>query len=214
MADLRFYYGTMSSGKTMALIMSQYNLRKANKKIIILKSSLDTKADDCIQTRVAGGIEEKADLVLDPNKSVTEYFEKWAEDGVSRIFVDEAQFLTEEQVKELWYFTKEYKIPVDCYGLKSQFDLHLFQGSLPLIEWADQLIELQSIAICNGCGEKATINARYKNGKIELLGGERIVIDGSEAYEYKPLCGECYIKEVEKLTGKPFIEVPKQKIKK
>lgn len=106
MADLRFYYGTMSSGKTMALIMSQYNLRKANKKIIILKSSLDTKADDCIQTRVAGGIEEKADLVLDPNKSVTEYFEKWAEDGVSRIFVDEAQFLTEEQVKRIMVFYK------------------------------------------------------------------------------------------------------------
>ncbi len=215
MANLRFYYGTMSSGKTMALLMAAYNLRKrADKNIKLLKPSIDTKANDSVQTRVAGGIEQKVDLVLKPEESLVEYFEKWAEEKVTRVLVDEAQFLTEEQVKELWYFTKVYKIPVDCYGLKSQFDLHFFQGSKPLMEYADEILELQTIAVCTNCGEKATINARYKDGNIELPGGERIVIDGSAAYEYRPLCGECYIKEVEELTGKSFIEIPKQKIKK
>lgn len=214
MALLRFFYGTMSSGKTMALLMAQHNLRNiGDKKVIILKSSLDTKANDRIQTRVAGGIEVPVDVLLDPNKSLVEYFGQWAEENVARILVDEVQFLTEEQVYELWYFTKKYNIPVDCYGLKSQFDLSLFQGSSSLIGVADEVIELQTIAVCTKCGEKATINARYKNGKIELPGGEIIVIDGSDAYEYKPLCGECYIKEVEALTGKSFIEIPKQKIK-
>ena len=214
MANLRFYYGTMSSGKTMALLMAVHNLReKAEKKIILLKSSKDTKADDSVQTRVAGGIKQKVDVLLSPEKSLVELFEEWAENKVTRILVDEAQFLTERQVKELWYFSKVYDIPVDCYGLKSQFDLHLFEGSLPLIEYADEILELQTIAVCN-CGEKATINARYKDGIIEGEGGERIVIDGSDAYEYKPLCGECYIKEIEKATGKPFVEIPKRKVKK
>lgn len=214
MEKLRFYYGTMSSGKTMALLMAAYNLReKAGKNIILLKSSKDTKAGDKVQTRVAGGIEQKVDILLTPEKSLADFFDEWIENKVTRILVDEAQFLTEQQVKELWYFSKVYDIPVDCYGLKSQFDLHLFEGSLPLIEWADEILELQTIAVCN-CGEKATINARYKDGIIEGEGGERIVIDGSDTYEYKPLCGKCYINEIEKATGKPFIEIPKRKVKK
>lgn len=212
MALLRFFYGTMSSGKTMALLMAQYNLRNIGEKVIILKPSLDTKANDRIQTRVAGGIEVPVDVLLKPNESLVEYFEQWAEENVARILVDEVQFLTKAQVQELWYFTKTYNIPVDCYGLKSQFDLSLFQGSSSLIEIADEISELQTIAVCTKCGEKATINARYKNGKIELPGGEVIVIDGSDTYKYKPLCGGCYIEEVEASTGKSFIKIPKRKI--
>lgn len=213
MADLTYYYGTMSSGKTLSLLTGAYNLGNVGKKVIVIKSSIDTKAEDRLQTR-AGKMERKVDILLSPEESLTKYFEGWKDENVFRIFVDEAQFLTEKQVQELWYFTKKYNIPVDCYGLKSQFDLHFFQGSGPLMELADKVTELQTPAICTSCGEKATINARYKNGKLELPGGERIVIDGSDAYEYKPLCGNCYLEEIESLTGKPFIDVPKQKVKK
>ena len=211
MANLTYKHGTMGSGKSMALMMGAYNLEKIDKKIVVIKSSIDTKADDRLQTRI--GIERKVDILLAPEESLTKYFEEWKQGKVFQIFVDEAQFLTEKQVQELWYFTKKYDIPVECYGLKTQFDLHFFQGSAPLMELADEIVELPTPAICSCCGEKASVNARYLNGKIELPGGERIVIDGSNSYEYKPLCGNCYIDEVENMTGKPIIEVPKKKVK-
>ena len=79
MANLRFYYGTMSSGKTMALLMAAHNLRNnAEKNIKLLKSSIDTKANDSVQTRVAGGIEQKVDVLLEPDKSLVDYFKKHA----------------------------------------------------------------------------------------------------------------------------------------
>ena len=210
MAYLTFYYGAMSSGKTIALLMGAYNLENIKKNVLVIKSSIDTKAQDNLQTRI--GLERKVDLLVDPNESLTKYFNTWKRKRISRIFVDEAQFLTAKQVKELWYFTKKYNIPVDCYGLKTQFDLQFFQGSGPLMKLADSIKELPTLSLCTSCGSKATINARYFKGKIELPGAPSIIIDGAKSYEYKPRCGTCYLKEIEEATGKSLLEIEYQNL--
>jgi len=114
-------------------------------------------------------------------------------DSVDCIIVDEAQFLNENQVKELYYIAKIYDIPVVAFGLRADFRLDKFAGSPMLMLLADELSELPTI--CR-CGKKARQNARKVKGKF-VNEGEGIVIDGSDKNtEYESLCGECYLKYV------------------
>lgn len=186
MAKLYFRYGAMNCGKSIALLTVAHNYEEKNKKVIIIKSSIDTKADDRIQTRV--GLERKVDILLDPKEEIKTFSSKLKD--VSCILVDEAQFLTEKQVEELWIVTKKMNIPVICYGLRTNFKTKAFTGSLRLFELADELEEL--ITICD-CGKRAKFNARFVNGKFATK-GDSILIDGkNNKVEYRPMCGTCYI---------------------
>ncbi len=188
MAKLYFRYGAMNCGKSSALMQVAYNYNENDKNVVVVKSSIDTKADDYLESRI--GLRRKVDLLIDPNDSFIQYFEKWAED-VSCVLVDEAQFLSPKQVEELHYFTKLYEIPVICYGLLTDFQTHSFPGSQRLFELADEKEELATI--CH-CGEKARFNARFVNGVFQTE-GKKVVIDGSnDSVVYKPMCGKCYIK--------------------
>lgn len=188
MAKLFFRYGAMNCGKSTALMQVAHNYNENNKNVVVIKSSIDTKANDNVSSRI--GLERKVDILLEPDKRLEPYYEKWSE-NISCILVDEAQFLTPKQVEELWIFTKMYDIPVICYGLKTDFQSHLFEGSKRLIELADDLEELTTIC---SCGKKAKFNARFIEGEFTLEGDE-ILIDGSNKnIEYKPMCGKCYIK--------------------
>lgn len=107
--------------------------------------------------------------------------------------VDEVQFMTKEQIKELWLIAKLKDIPVICYGLKTNFKGELFEGSKALIEVADELEEL--ITICR-CGKRAKFNARLLNGKY-VKDGEEVAIDGIDDFlQYESFCGKCYIDNV------------------
>ena len=120
------------------------------------------------------------------------------------VLIDEAQFLTLNQVLELVIITKEWNIPVICYGLKVDFQGNLFEGSKALLSYADALQEL--VAICN-CGKKARFNARKINGKY-LFDGEQILIGEDESYE--PLCESCFMKKVLLPYSKQFQEIYKK----
>ena len=111
--------------------------------------------------------------------------------------------MTENQVIELWKCAHIYDIPVECYGLRTQFNLKFFTGSGPLFEKADVIEKLQNYAICSKCGEEATISARRHNDILELYNepGERTVIDGANDFEYIPLCSDCYLKEMQEKNG-------------
>ena len=188
MAKLYFRFGAMNCGKSTALMQVAHNYNENNKRVVVIKSSIDTKADDCLESRI--GLRRKVDILIDPEKSFEPYFEDWNKD-VSCILVDEAQFLSKNQVEELWIFSKMYDIPVICYGLKTDFQTNLFEGSKRLLELSDELEELTTIC---SCGNKAKFNARLVNG-VFTTDGESILIDGSEKQvEYKPMCGKCYIK--------------------
>ena len=190
MADLYFRYGAMNSGKSTHLMQLAHNYNENNKKVLIIKSTLDTKGEDNLSSRI--GIKRKVDILLDPNESLKDKIPTWQEENISCILVDEAQFLSENQVEELWLTTKLFDIPVICYGLKTDFKSKLFPGSKRLLELSDNIEELSTL--CN-CGEEAKFNARYIDGEFTNT-GEEILIDGTDkSMEYKPLCGKCYIKK-------------------
>jgi len=186
MSKLYFRYGAMNCGKSLALLQVAHNYEEKGMKVLVIKSSIDKKADDRVSTRL--GIERKVDILINEKESILKHinFEK-----ISCILVDEAQFLTPNQVKELWLITKLKNIPVICYGLKTTFQGTLFTGSKPLLELADIIEEL--ITVCS-CGQKAKFNARILKGKYVKEGNE-VAIDGIDA-SYEPLCPNCYIEKV------------------
>lgn len=192
MAKLYFKYGTMESGKSTKIIQEAYNYDRNNKSIIVAKPIIDSKGNDKIVSRI--GIQRKIDVYIESD-NLKEIYEKINKDTFC-ILIDEAQFLSKNQVFELFKITKILEIPVMCYGLKSNFKGEFFEGSEALMIYADSLEEI--VTICS-CGKKARFNARKVNGDF-VTDGEDVLIDGSnESVEYVPLCGECYIKKVKKL---------------
>ena len=192
MAKLYFKYGTMESGKSTKIIQEAYNYDRNNKSIIVAKPIIDSKGNDKIVSRI--GIQRKIDVYIESD-NLKEIYEKINKDTFC-ILIDEAQFLNKNQVFELFKITKLLKIPVMCYGLKSNFKGEFFDGSGALMIYADSLEEI--VTICS-CGKKARFNARKVNGDF-VTDGEDVLIDGSNKnVEYVPLCGECYIKKVQKL---------------
>ena len=191
MSKLYFRYGAMNCGKSTLLMQVAHNYEENNKKVIVIKSSIDTKGEDHLESRI--GIKRKVDILINKKESFKKYLNDFK--LAACILVDEAQFLTAKQVEELWKVTKQLNIPVICYGLKTDFQSHLFEVSKRLLELADEIEEL--ITICS-CGKRAKFNARYVNGKFTLEGKE-VVIDGScDNVVYHPMCGKCYLNELEK----------------
>ena len=188
MAKLYFRYGAMNCGKSSALMQVAHNYEENDKKVVVIKSAIDTKADNKLSSRI--GLERDVDILLGKDESLENYYDQW-ENNISCILVDESQFLSKKQVEELWVASKLYDIPVICYGLKTDFKSNLFEGSKRLLELADELDEL--ITICS-CGNRAKFNIRYVNNKYPEE-GEEVLIDGSSPnVEYKPTCGKCYMK--------------------
>jgi len=186
MSKMYFRFGAMNCGKTTALLQVAHNYEEKGMKIILIKPAVDKKGDKNVVSRL--GIQRKVDILLDSNEKLTDILKL---DNINCILVDEVQFMTKEQIKELWIIAKTKDIPVICYGLKTNFKGRLFEGSKAVIELADELEEL--ITICK-CGKRAKFNARVINGKY-VKSGEEVAIDGLEA-SYEPLCGKCYIEKV------------------
>ena len=192
MSKLYFRYGAMNCGKSSALMQVAHNYEENNKFVSVIKSKVDTKANDKLSSRI--GLERQVDILIEKDESFTEYFDYW-NNNVHCILVDEAQFLTSSQVEELWYVSKMYDIPVICYGLRTDFKSNLFEGSKRLLELADEIEEL--ITICS-CGKRAKFNTRVVNGEY-TLDGNVVEIDGNDkSIEYKPMCGKCYLQKVKK----------------
>lgn len=192
MAKMHFKYASMNSGKSIDLIRTAYNYEENGYKVLIVKPSIDTKAEDNISCRI--GLKRKVDLLLLQDDSVIENLSGKL-DNVKCIFIDEAQFLTSSQVDEFWIISKVMDIPVICYGLRTNFKAESFDGSRRLLEVADVLEGLTTL--CK-CGKIARYSGRKRNGIFEE-DGEEVVIDGADNIEYVPLCGDCYLKKVKKI---------------
>ena len=189
MSKLWFKYGAMNCGKTTKLLQEAHNYEERGMKVLIMKPAIDKKAGDKISSRL--GIERKVDILLDCKDSVKEVLNKLPLKEYSCILVDEAQFLEEEQVFDLFVITKTKNIPVMCYGLKTDFKTNFFPGSKRLFELADDFERLKTIC---ACGKLANFNARKVNGKF-VSEGDQVAIDGIDA-QYESICGSCYLKEV------------------
>lgn len=189
MSKIYFRFGAMNCGKTTSLLQVAHNYEEKGLKICVIKSAIDKKGNDTIVSRL--GINRKVDILLDTQEKI---FSKLDLNNLDCILVDEVQFMTRKQIKELWIICKLYEVPIICYGLKTNFKGELFEGTKALLEVADELEEL--VTIC-GCGKKAKFNARIENNEYVYEGNE-VAIDGIDAI-YEPLCGKCYIEKVLKI---------------
>lgn len=178
MAKLYFRYSAMGAGKSLDLLKVAYNYDERGMRTLLFNSELDTRfGKEYIASRT--GIRKEALAFgdgLDFEAAVAADTEQHG--SCHCILVDEAQFLTKTQVDQLARITVERRIPVICYGLRTDFLGELFEGSRWLLAWADTIEELKTIC---WCGRKATMNARLVDGKV-VHQGEQIQIGGNESY--------------------------------
>ena len=194
MAKLHFKYGTMNSGKSIDLMRTAYNYEEMGYKVLVLKPMIDTKGENKLSSRI--GMERVVDVLIPLDSLVLPLIKNKITDNLACIFIDEAQFLSKNQIDELFIITKKFDIPVICYGLRNNFKMEGFSGSIRLLEIADELEEIKTLC---SCGEIARYAGRKINGKFTIEGNE-VVIDGSkDNIEYVPLCGKCYLKKVKKI---------------
>ena len=189
---LKFYYGSMSSGKSLNLLSTAYNLEENDIQIMVLKPSLDTRDGEGV-IRSRAGLERKC-IMIDEDVNLYKLIKAYRNVLASQletlkwVIVDEAQFLTEEQVDQLSDVVDFLDINVMCFGLRTDFQSKLFPGSKRLFEIADDLEEIKSS--CE-CGEKkSSINARFdENGEI-VTEGSQVEIGGND--KYKAICRKCW----------------------
>ena len=169
MAKLYYRYGAMGSSKTANAIMVQYNYHERGQKVLMLKPKLENR-DGAVVVKSRCGLETECQYVEDTTLESVR--------GYDCVIVDEAQFLTKEQVQLLVAIVDELNLPVIAYGLRTDFQENFFEGSLWLMAWADSIEEVKTIC---WCGRKAICNARVVNGKV-VKEGDQILLGGSSQY--------------------------------
>ena len=190
MAKLYFYYSAMNAGKTTTLLQSAHNYRERGMRVAILTPKLDHRAGSgVVASRIglsAEGVafDRDADLELLISNDISGYGK------LDCVLVDEAQFLTRSQVWQLSEVVDQLRIPVLCYGLRTDFRGELFEGSQYLLAWADELTEIKTI--CH-TGKKATMTVRVDAQGRAVQDGPQVEIGGNERYvsvsraEYKKI---------------------------
>lgn len=185
-AKLVFYYGSMNSSKSAQLIMTAYNFRQQNKSYLVFKSGVDTRATG-IQSRALQTTLD-ADQVIRSEDDNTMYI-TCLEKQPDFVFVDEVQFFTPTQIKELARIVDELGINVICYGLLTDFKGELFPATKELVEDADSIREVKNQ--CYYCNNKANRNMRLLDGK-PVFEGETVVVGAEELYV--SVCRSCFNK--------------------
>lgn len=179
MAQLYFYYSAMNAGKSTALLQSSYNYRERGMNTLVMTASIDDRYGvGKVASRI--GIESEAQVFASTDNLIDLITTAHTGEKVHCVLVDECQFLSKEQVKELTYVVDKMDIPVLCYGLRNDFQGELFSGSQYLLAWADKLVELKTI--CH-CGRKANMVVRLDGSGRAMKEGEQVAIGGNESYE-------------------------------
>ncbi len=175
MAKLYFYYSAMNAGKSTILLQAAYNYRERGMRPILFTAELDNRYGEAIiSSRI--GLKEQAQLF----SGETDLFEQVSKaENCHCVLIDEAQFLTAEQVWQVAKVADELDIPVLCYGLRTDFQGNLFPGSAALLAVADDLREIRTIC---WCGRKASMVLRLGQDGTPIRQGEQIAIGGNESY--------------------------------
>ena len=183
MAKLYFRYGAMGSSKSANILMVRYNYEERGQYAVLLKPRTDSRdGEHEIKSRI--GLSAPAEYVDDFLREISKCWNAenseyiYHEKKVAAVLVDEAQFLSPEEVDRLSDIVDFYDIPVLCYGLRTDFLNHLFPGSRRLMEIADVIEEVPTVC---WCGKRAQCNTRYANGKI-VREGAQIMLGSNESY--------------------------------
>lgn len=187
MAKLYYFYGAMNSGKTTRVIQCAHNYEEQGMNVVLMKPKIDDKGDDYIVSRV--GVKRKVDYLINSNDNLYDLIDKYYKD-VNLILIDEAEFMSVDQVNQLMDVVINLNIPIMCYGIRTNFLTHGFPGGTRLLEIAHHLEEIKNI--CK-CGSKAMMNIRRVDGNI-VTEGESVAIEkGNTTYE--AVCPRCYVKK-------------------
>ena len=188
MAKLYFKYGAMGSSKTAQALITKYNYEENDMKVWILKPSADTR-DGTAVLRSRIGLWAEVEIAT-PDVDVYERYKTGFAGDCDAVIVDECQFLTVAQIDQLRRIVDDYNVPVMCFGLRTDFQTHLFPGSHRLMELADCIEEIKTM--CD-CGAKATVNARINDGYI-VTEGAQVVLGGNDCYI--AMCHRCYVRGI------------------
>jgi len=183
MSQLFFRHGAMASGKSIEILKVAHNYETQGRHVLLLTSALDDRTEiGRIASRI--GMERPARAISDSD----DLFELINAAGeVAAVLIDEAQFMTPEQVLQLTHVVDDLNIPVLAFGLKNDAFNHLFAGSEALLIYADKIEEMKTL--CSFCGRKATMNLRVADG-LPVYEGEQVQIGGDESY--LPVCRRHY----------------------
>lgn len=201
---LYFRYGTMGSAKTAMLLTTAYNFEERGMAYVCMKPVVDTREKtNVIKSRI--GIERHCEWIYHDTDLYTLARKLFEQRGtmIEWFLIDEAQFLTAPQVDQLSRIVDDYGCNVVCYGLRTDFQSHLFEGSRRLFEIADTIDEVKST--CN-CGNKTIINARIDGNGDFVVEGEQVEIGGDD--RYVAVCRKCWRnKKIEQSTRDvlPFV---------
>ncbi|MCP4302411.1 MAG: thymidine kinase [Gammaproteobacteria bacterium] len=178
MAKLYFYYSSMNAGKSTSLLQSSYNYKERGMNTLILAPLLDDRfGAGRVTSRI--GIESEATTFGTDTNLFDVISASSADEPLHCVLIDEAQFLTRDQVFQLTEVTDQLHIPVLAYGLRTDFQGEPFEGSKYLLAWADTLKELK--AICH-CGTKATMVVRFDGDGNAVTEGSQVEIGGNDRY--------------------------------
>nr|WP_294847818.1 thymidine kinase [uncultured Sphingomonas sp.] len=178
MAKLYFYYAAMNAGKSTTLLQADYNYRERGMETMLWTAAFDDRAGQgTIGSRIA--LNAPAHTYDDAINLFDAVVQELLKRKLDCILIDEAQFLTRDHVLQLCRITDELKIPVLCYGLRTDFQGNLFPGSATLLALADNMIELK--AVCE-CGRKATMNLRVDAEGYAVAAGAQTEIGGNDRY--------------------------------
>ena len=178
MAKLYFYYSAMNAGKSTTLLQSSYNYRECGMHTLLLTPKLDDRfGEGKITSRI--GLESAATIFAHVDNLLETVRSAHRQQAIDCVLVDEAQFLTKQQVAQLGDVADELNIPILAYGLRTDFQGNLFEGSMYLLAWADNLVEIKTI--CH-CGRKATRVMRLDPQGNVSKEGKQIKIGGNDHY--------------------------------
>ena len=183
MGKLYFKYGAMGSSKTANALITKFNYEERGMNVWLIKPSIDDRDGiGVVHSRI--GLEAEAYVALPQTDLFAEF---QLRDNIHAVIADECQFFTAAQIDQLRRIVDEYGVPVLCFGLRTDFLTHLFEGSRRLFEVADSISEIKTIC---SCGEKAIVNARIDGqGRVVTEGGQ-ILIGGNDAYV--AMCHKCW----------------------
>jgi len=177
-AKLYFYYASMNAGKSTILLQSSYNYQERGMRTLLFTAAIDDRFEaGRISSRI--GIGSDAHLFSEETDLLDWVARVHAQSAISCVFVDEAQFLSRDQVFQLSEIADRLSIPVIAYGLRTDFQGELSPGSAALLAWADEMREIKTI--CH-CGRKATMVVRLDEAGQPVREGAQIAIGGNDRY--------------------------------
>ena len=175
MAKLYFKFGAMGSSKSAQALITKFNYEELGMSVWLIKPSIDTRdGADIVRSRI--GLEARAQIIT-PEQDITEEYHKAGKRDV--IIADEAQFLTPAQIEQLRDLVDDEDLPVLCFGLRTDFQTHMFPGSQRLMELSDSLTEIKTVC---ACGRKATVNARLDGQGRVVTTGDQVLLGGNDSY--------------------------------